>query len=173
MKLLLFDVDQTLINTGGAGIRALNRACQKLLSVENAMDGITPHGKTDPAIVREILLTRLGNTSSCDSDLESVIEAYLSFLREEVQAFDDLSRLARNLGNPAGNGGASGRDARSGNRQYGGRRPDQARARRSEPVSSVSVDSVRIPKTVRHSFVREPKRPHANAAAPFSPTTCS
>jgi phosphoglycolate phosphatase len=85
VRLLLFDVDQTLINTGGAGIRALNRACQKLLSVENAMDGITPHGKTDPAIVREILLTRLGSTSSRDSDLEPVIESYLSFLREEVR----------------------------------------------------------------------------------------
>lgn len=49
------------------------------------MEGITPHGKTDPAIVREILLTRLGNTSSRNSDLESVIESYLSFLREEVR----------------------------------------------------------------------------------------
>jgi phosphoglycolate phosphatase-like HAD superfamily hydrolase len=84
VKLLLFDIDQTLINTGGAGIRALNRACQKLLSVEHAMEGITPHGKTDPAIVREIILTRLGSTSSCDSHLESILEAYLSFLREEV-----------------------------------------------------------------------------------------
>jgi phosphoglycolate phosphatase-like HAD superfamily hydrolase len=84
VKLLLFDIDQTLINTGGAGIRALNRACQKLLSVENAMDGITPHGKTDPAIVREIILTRLSSTASCDTDLESILEAYLSFLREEV-----------------------------------------------------------------------------------------
>ena len=85
MKLLLFDVDQTLINTGGAGIRALNRACQKLLSIENAMDGISPHGKTDPAIVREILLTRLGSDFSCDSDLEPVIQSYLSFLGEEVR----------------------------------------------------------------------------------------
>ena len=48
------------------------------------MEGITPHGKTDPAIVREIILTRLGSTSSCDSHLESILEAYLSFLREEV-----------------------------------------------------------------------------------------
>ena len=49
------------------------------------MDGIAPHGKTDPAIVREILLTHLGRTSNCDSDLEPVIESYLSFLGEEVR----------------------------------------------------------------------------------------
>ena len=59
MKLLLFDIDQTLVNTGGAGLRALDRACYKLFAFENAMNGISPHGKTDPAIAREILRVRL------------------------------------------------------------------------------------------------------------------
>ena len=84
MKLLLFDVDQTLVNTGGAGLRAIDRACRKLLSIQNAMEGIDPSGKTDPAIVREIF-TRLGITSDLEAHLDSVLEAYLSFLREEVQ----------------------------------------------------------------------------------------
>src|SRR5262245_18242221 len=66
VKLLLFDIDQTLINTGGAGLRALDRACEKLLSLRNAMGGISPHGKTDPAIAREILRVRLGITSPAD-----------------------------------------------------------------------------------------------------------
>jgi phosphoglycolate phosphatase-like HAD superfamily hydrolase len=84
VKLLLFDVDQTLINTGGAGVRALNRACKKILSVENAMDGIAPHGKTDPGIVREILIARFGTTGKFDECLKSILDAYLFFLREEV-----------------------------------------------------------------------------------------
>ena len=85
MKLLLFDIDQTLVNTGGAGIHALDRACKKLLAIDNAMDGIRPQGKTDPAIAREILSVRLGATSDVEAQIQSILEAYLSFLEEEVQ----------------------------------------------------------------------------------------
>ena len=83
MKLLLFDVDGTLISTGGAGIRALNRACQKVLALENAMDGIQPHGKTDPAIIREIFSARRLGPNLADNT-RHIIDAYLSFLAEEV-----------------------------------------------------------------------------------------
>ena len=86
MKLLLFDVDQTLINTGGAGLRALDRACEKLLGLRHAMDGITPHGKTDPAIAREILRVRLGSISSADYEISAILESYVSFLKDEVQS---------------------------------------------------------------------------------------
>jgi phosphoglycolate phosphatase len=84
VKLLLFDVDLTLISTGGAGIRALNRACRQLLDIENAMDGITPSGKTDPGIVREIF------AASCldhrdPGCFSPIIDLYLTFLREEVE----------------------------------------------------------------------------------------
>ena len=84
MRLFLFDVDQTLVNTGGAGLRALDRACHKLLSIENAMVGVDPSGKTDPAIVREIF-TRLNIASNDGVHIETVLEAYLAFLREEVE----------------------------------------------------------------------------------------
>ena len=85
MKLLLFDIDQTLVNTGGAGIHALDRACKKLLAIDHAMDGIRPHGKTDPAIAREILRVRLGATSDVEAQIQSILEAYVSFLEDEVQ----------------------------------------------------------------------------------------
>ncbi len=85
MKLLLFDIDQTLINTGGAGLRALDRACQKLFSLENAMSGISPHGKTDPAIAREILRVRLGAGEAAPGQIETILEAYLFFLKDEVR----------------------------------------------------------------------------------------
>lgn len=84
MKLLLFDVDQTLISTGGAGIRALNRAFMKVLSIENAMDGVLPHGKTDPGIIREIFDSRRAFIPTGSAD--RVLEAYLAFLPDEVQA---------------------------------------------------------------------------------------
>ena len=84
MKLLLFDIDQTLINTGGAGLRGLNRACRKLFGLEGAMDGISPHGKTDPAIVREILSRKLGSQTPTNADIATVLDSYISFLKEEV-----------------------------------------------------------------------------------------
>lgn len=85
MKLLLFDIDQTLVNTGGAGLRALDRACQKLFQIDRAMDGISPHGKTDPAIVREILRVRLNKPDPALEEIQTVLESYLSFLKDEVR----------------------------------------------------------------------------------------
>jgi phosphoglycolate phosphatase-like HAD superfamily hydrolase len=91
VKLLLFDVDQTLISTGGAGIRALNRAFQKLYSVENAMDGILPHGKTDPGIIREILSSHPIPASNDGTDgfptsMAAILDSYLEFLDSEIDS---------------------------------------------------------------------------------------
>lgn len=49
------------------------------------MDGISPHGKTDPAIVREILRVKLLSESAHEDQIAPVLEGYLSFLRDEVQ----------------------------------------------------------------------------------------
>jgi phosphoglycolate phosphatase len=86
VKLLLFDIDQTLVNTGGAGLRALDRACYQLFAIEKAMDGISPHGKTDRAIAREILSVRLGlaSDSTVAALISSTLQAYTGFLEEEV-----------------------------------------------------------------------------------------
>jgi phosphoglycolate phosphatase len=84
VKLLLFDVDQTLINTGGAGIRALNRAFKLWWNLENALEGISLGGKTDPGIVREVFIGRRGADADMDGTLGSILETYVTFLREEV-----------------------------------------------------------------------------------------
>jgi phosphoglycolate phosphatase len=84
VRLFLFDIDQTLINTGGAGLRALDRACLKLLGLANAMQGISPHGKTDPAIVREIFRVKLQSENPTNANIATVVDGYLAFLREEV-----------------------------------------------------------------------------------------
>ena len=85
MKVLLFDIDQTLINTGGAGLRALDRACRKLFGLNDAMQGIRPHGKTDPAIAREILRIKLGSETPAKEEIASILEAYVGFLKDEVR----------------------------------------------------------------------------------------
>jgi phosphoglycolate phosphatase len=88
VKLLLFDVDQTLISTGGAGIRALNQAFQKLYAVENAMDGILPHGKTDPGIIREILHSHPipSLSDGFPTSMAAIVESYLEFLNGEIDS---------------------------------------------------------------------------------------
>ena len=85
MKLLLFDVDLTLVNTGGAGLRALDQAFGEVLGVAGATEGVTPHGKTDPAIIREVCLARsLSLDPDVDSIVNRIVERYVHFLEKEV-----------------------------------------------------------------------------------------
>ncbi len=85
MKLLLFDVDLTLVNTGGAGLRALDQAFTEVLGVSAATEGVAPHGKTDPAIIREVCLKRsLSLDPDVDSIVSRILERYVHFLEAEV-----------------------------------------------------------------------------------------
>lgn len=58
MKLLLFDVDGTLILSGGAGMRALTRAFEEVFGVAQGFDGVATAGRTDPIILDEALARR-------------------------------------------------------------------------------------------------------------------
>ena len=51
--LILFDIDGTLVLTGGAGGRALTRAFRDVFLVDDAFRGIPMPGRTDPHIVAE------------------------------------------------------------------------------------------------------------------------
>ncbi|MBI4395754.1 MAG: HAD hydrolase-like protein [Elusimicrobia bacterium] len=84
MKLLLFDLDGTLVTTGGAGLRALDRAFETLLSLPKAMEGISPAGKTDPCIVREVFRKKL-NREPGPASIQQICDCYLRFLEEEMQ----------------------------------------------------------------------------------------
>jgi phosphoglycolate phosphatase-like HAD superfamily hydrolase len=85
VKLLLFDIDGTLVLTGGAGVRALNRAFIEVLGVPYAMERIRPHGKTDPAIIREIFEV-CGDSRPCSDFMTDLLDAYVRFLPEEVNS---------------------------------------------------------------------------------------
>jgi len=82
MRLILFDIDGTLIDSGGAGVRALDLALREIFSVENGFHGISMAGKTDPSIMREGLIK---HGLSDNGNLELVIEAYLAHLRREIE----------------------------------------------------------------------------------------
>ncbi|MEO7932916.1 MAG: HAD family hydrolase [Chthoniobacterales bacterium] len=54
-KLLLFDIDGTLIDTGGTGFPALQQALQDSFGIEDDLSHISLAGATDTNICREIL----------------------------------------------------------------------------------------------------------------------
>ena len=54
-RLLLFDIDGTLLLSGGAGTRALNRTFEELFGVAAAFTGIPVAGRTDPLILGDAL----------------------------------------------------------------------------------------------------------------------
>lgn len=81
MRLILFDIDGTLIDSGGAGTRSLNLAIEKVFSIKNAFNGISMAGKTDTLIIKEGLMK---HGISTDRSTSAVLEAYLQHLREEI-----------------------------------------------------------------------------------------
>jgi len=54
LKILLFDIDGTLMLSGGAGRRAIDRAFNDFYGITDAFEGIVPDGNTDPKIFTEI-----------------------------------------------------------------------------------------------------------------------
>jgi phosphoglycolate phosphatase len=53
VKIVLFDIDGTLIRTGGAGVRAMNRAFEDIFGSARALDGIPMAGRTDMSILMD------------------------------------------------------------------------------------------------------------------------
>jgi phosphoglycolate phosphatase-like HAD superfamily hydrolase len=84
MKLVLFDVDGTLILTGGAGMRAYYRAMNSVFGVRAHSGLIRPDGKTDPLIAKE-LLTCFGMADQwCETARDALFSSYLEYLEEEM-----------------------------------------------------------------------------------------
>ena len=81
-KLVLFDIDGTLVLTGGAGLRAMNRACEAVVGAAAALDGIQFAGRTDWIILHDAL-RRIGR--ELDEPLFAQLrDRYLAYLREEI-----------------------------------------------------------------------------------------
>lgn len=76
-RLLLFDVDGTLIETRGAGRRALRAAMLEVLGEAGMIEGHEFRGKTDPAIVRELLRGAGWDDRRIDAEMPAVWGPYL------------------------------------------------------------------------------------------------
>ena len=91
-RLVLFDIDCTLIDGHGAGKRAVLRALREVYGAEGDLGDYSFHGRTDPGIVRDLaaLWTTTersdgdGDADAIEERLEACLARYVELLREEL-----------------------------------------------------------------------------------------
>ncbi len=92
-RLVLFDIDGTILSTGGAAMRAFGRA---MIEVYGTTGPIATHsfgGKTDPQIARELLQRAGFEDGEIDRGLEALWTAYLRELRTELGRAEHETRV--------------------------------------------------------------------------------
>jgi len=84
VKVLLFDIDGTLIRAGGAGRLALNAACEELYGKKEACSELSLAGHTDLWNFRRAFINARGRKPS-PAELETLHQKYLSLLPRFVK----------------------------------------------------------------------------------------
>ena len=83
-RLVLFDIDGTLLWTDGAGRRAIHRALIEIFG-ETGPEDHRFDGKTDPQIVRELMRVVGHEDEHIDARMQELFARYLVCLREELR----------------------------------------------------------------------------------------
>ncbi|MBW7997713.1 MAG: HAD family hydrolase [Candidatus Glassbacteria bacterium] len=84
-SLFLFDIDGTLLTTGGSGYRSFLRSCSEVLGIDGPIDGIHMAGKLDRGIYQEIIDLYRPGTSRTESETtwELFRRRYIDLLKIE------------------------------------------------------------------------------------------
>jgi phosphoglycolate phosphatase len=102
-RAILFDVDGTLISTGGAGARSWLHAFDTLYGIPADIGKFTDAGMTDPTVARLTFASAVGHEPS-PTELATVMAAYLDRLPHEVdhsegyRVLDGAAELLPRLG---------------------------------------------------------------------------
>jgi phosphoglycolate phosphatase-like HAD superfamily hydrolase len=81
-RLLLFDIDGTLINSAGAGVQALRQVLRKEFGIADDLEGIEIAGRTDSGIVHQIL--RKEKIEPDEENTARFLAKYIEFLAIEL-----------------------------------------------------------------------------------------
>ena len=81
-RLLLWDIDGTLITTGAAGQQAIVRVTAERFGGDGDLEGVEIAGRTDPAIAQQIL--KKYGAPVTDESVRSFLDHYLQLLAEEL-----------------------------------------------------------------------------------------
>lgn len=92
-RLLLFDIDGTLLSTDGAARRAFHRGLIQVYGTAGPIDNHVFNGKTDPQIARELLSAAGLRRERIDEGLGDLWNAYLDGLAEEMDATEHRTRV--------------------------------------------------------------------------------
>jgi phosphoglycolate phosphatase-like HAD superfamily hydrolase len=82
LSLVFFDIDGTLLLTGGAGVRAMTLTFERLFGVANAFDRVAIGGRTDSFLVSQAL-TAAGLADTRDNH-ERFRDDYVPTLAQEI-----------------------------------------------------------------------------------------
>lgn len=83
MKLVLFDIDGTLLLSDGAGRRAIQRALREVFG-GTGPEAYQFDGKTDPQIVRDLMRGEGHDDDRIDADMQRLLDRYVECLHEEL-----------------------------------------------------------------------------------------
>jgi phosphoglycolate phosphatase len=89
---VLFDIDETLVHTGGSGARSWNAAFEKIYDQPADIGAHTSAGETDPQVARETFTGVLGRDPSAD-ELGRLYTAYLLHLAEDIWTSEQYAVL--------------------------------------------------------------------------------
>ncbi|HEX3818677.1 MAG TPA: HAD family hydrolase [Chthoniobacterales bacterium] len=81
-RLLLFDIDGTLIDSGGAGVQALRDALRAQFGFDDGLEGIEIAGRTDTGIVHQIFQKR--KISLTSKGVSEFLDLYAENLEREL-----------------------------------------------------------------------------------------
>ena len=86
-RLILFDVDQTLLSTRGGDRKALNTAFSEMHGIENAFEGVGFGGRMDLSIMAEVY--RINSVSEGDRRLDEFKSTYFELLAEVLPDWNE------------------------------------------------------------------------------------
>lgn len=91
-RVLLFDIDGTLVDTDGAGRAAIRTALEATYGETGPVEAFDFHGKTDPGIVRGLLRAAGWEDPAIDERMTDFWPAYVRELERELAARDGRVR---------------------------------------------------------------------------------